>query len=63
MSIHAAARAGQPDELARLIAEGVDINERDHTGKTALHWAGAPVDATAGVFASRFHFSTSSFCE
>jgi len=37
-AIHDAARAGDADEVERLIAAGVDVDEKDLSDKTPLHW-------------------------
>ena len=36
--IHDAARAGDADEVERMIAAGVDVDEKDLSDKTPLHW-------------------------
>ena len=36
--IHDAAKAGDAEQVGRLIAAAVDVNERDNADKTALHW-------------------------
>ena len=37
--IHDAAKAGDAEQVERLIAAGVDVNEKDIADKTPLHWA------------------------
>jgi ankyrin repeat protein len=37
--IHDAAKTGNSQEVERLIAAGIDPDERDIADKTALHWA------------------------
>ncbi len=36
--IHDAAKAGDAEQVERLIAAGVDVDEKDIADKTALHW-------------------------
>ena len=37
--LHWAVVRGQCEKVTRLIADGVDVNERDRDGETALHLA------------------------
>ena len=37
--IHDAAKAGDAEQVKRLIEAGTDVNEKDVAFKTALHWA------------------------
>ena len=37
--IHDAAKAGDVEEIERLLAADIDVDERDVAKKTALHWA------------------------
>lgn len=37
--LHRAAERGQPENINRILDDGIDVNIRDRDGKTALHWA------------------------
>ncbi|WVZ87727.1 hypothetical protein U9M48_034322 [Paspalum notatum var. saurae] len=37
--IHVSAREGATDDIAKLLASGVEVNVRDTEGRTPLHWA------------------------
>src|SRR5690242_12328855 len=59
--LHQAVLQGDATGLARLLAEGADLDQLDEDGDTALHWAGFRGDGEAAALLLEYGANPNAF--